>query len=140
MYFTNLMRSHRVIASVLAVCVVLFSAGCSDPIEPADHVSLEHARAEHEAGKVMLVDIRETREHKTGVAAGAVLLPMSELGEKIGQLPKSPDQPVLLICNTQNRSKATLLKLKQQGYTNIRFVDGGMSQWAAKGWPMVAPQ
>ena len=140
MHFTNLMRSHRVFAYVLAVWVVLLSAGCSDSIEPTDHVSLEQARAEHEAGKVMLVDIRETREHKTGVAAGAVLLPMSELGEKIGQLPHNSDQPVLLICNTQNRSKATLLKLKQQGYTNIRYVDGGMSQWAAKGWPMVVPQ
>ena len=134
------MRSSRIFAFGLAVCVAVLSAGCSDPIDPADHVSLEQARVEHEAGKVMLVDIRETREHKTGVAAGAVLLPMSELGSKIGQIPQSPDQPVLLICNTQNRSKATLLKLKQQGYTNIRYVDGGMSQWAAKGWPMVVPQ
>lgn len=25
------------------------------------------------------------------------------------------------------------------GYENIRFVEGGMSQWVAKGWPMVAP-
>jgi rhodanese-related sulfurtransferase len=88
----------------------------------------------------MLVDIRETREHKTGVAAGAVLLPMSELPQKLSLLPKNPDQEVLLICNTQNRSKATLQKLKEQGYQNIRYVDGGMSQWAAKGWPMVAPQ
>ncbi len=140
MYFKNLMHSRRVSAYMLAVWVAVMSIGCSDPIEPTDHVSLEQARAEHEAGKVMLVDIRETREHKTAVAAGAVLLPMSELGEKIGQLPQNTNQPVLLICNTQNRSKATLLKLKQQGYTNIRYVDGGMSQWAAKGWPMVAPQ
>jgi rhodanese-related sulfurtransferase len=114
--------------------------GCSEPVNPADRVTLEQARADHEAGKVMLVDIRETREHKTGVAAGAVLLPMSELPQKQSLLPKNPDQEVLLICNTQNRSKATLQKLKEQGYQNIRYVDGGMSQWAAKGWPMVAPQ
>ncbi len=126
--------------SLLALTVAAFTTACSEQPDPADHVTLEQARAEYEAGKVMLVDIREPREHKTGVAAGAVLLPMSELGEKINLLPKDPSQPVLLICNTQNRSQATLKKLKQQGYTNIRFVDGGMSQWAAKGWPMVAPQ
>jgi rhodanese-related sulfurtransferase len=140
MHFSNLMTRHRVLAYVLAVFIAVISVGCSEPIDPTDHVSLEQARADHEAGKVMLVDIRETREHKTGVVAGAMLLPMSELGEKISLLPKDASQPVLLICNTQNRSKATLLKLKQQGYTNIRFVDGGMSQWAAKGWPMVVPQ
>jgi rhodanese-related sulfurtransferase len=125
---------------VLAISVGVLMLGCSEPINSADRVTLEQARADHEAGKVMLVDIRETREHKTGVAAGAVLLPMSELPQKQSLLPKNSDQEVLLICNTQNRSKATLQKLKEQGYQNIRYVDGGMSQWAAKGWPMVAPQ
>lgn len=104
-----------------------------------DKVSLDHARAEHEGGRVLLVDIREKREHLTGVARGAVLLPMSELTQKQSLIPKDPAQPVLLICNTQNRSKATLDMLRQQGYQNVRYVEGGMSQWAAKGWPLVAP-
>ena len=105
-----------------------------------DKVSLEQARAEHEAGKVILIDIRETTEHRTGVAQGAVLLPMSELPRKLSSIPQTPNKPVLLICNTQNRSKATLSELKKRGYQNIRYVEGGMSQWAAKGWPLVAPQ
>lgn len=106
----------------------------------ADKVSLEQAHAEFEAGKVTLIDIRETPEHRTGVAQGAVLLPMSELPHKLGLIPQTPDKPVLLICNTQNRSKATLSELKKRGYNNIRYVEGGMSQWAAKGWPLVPPQ
>jgi len=105
-----------------------------------DKISLEQARAEHEAGQVTLIDIRETPEHRTGVAQGAMLLPMSELPHKLGLIPQTPDKPVLLICNTQNRSKATLSELKKRGYKNIRYVEGGMSQWAAKGWPLVAPQ
>ena len=102
-------------------------------------MSLEQARADFESGKVLLIDIREKSEHLTGVAQGAVLLPMSELPQKQSLIPKDPTQPILLICNTQNRSKATVEKLKQQGYQNIRYVEGGMSQWSAKGWPMVAP-
>lgn len=116
------------------LCAVL--AACSASHD-ADKVSLEQARTELEAGKVMLIDIRETREHRTGVAQGAVLLPMSELPQKQYLIPKDPSHPVLLICNTQNRSKATLEKLKQLGHENVRYVEGGMSQWAAKGWPMV---
>ena len=135
---TKLYRCLR--AALFALCAATLSSGCSEPVSSSDRVTLVQARADHEAGKVMLVDIRETREHKTGVAAGAVLLPMSELGEKISMIPKDTDQPVLLICNTQNRSQATLKKLKQAGYENIRFVEGGMSQWAAQGWPMVTPR
>ena len=126
--------------ALFVVFAAALNSGCSEPVTSADRVTLVQARADHEAGKVMLVDIRETREHKTGVAAGAVLLPMSELGEKISLIPKDTDQTVLLICNTQNRSQATLKKLKQAGYENIRFVEGGMSQWAAQGWPMVVPR
>jgi rhodanese-related sulfurtransferase len=124
---------------IFSLITAVLSYGCSES-NAADHVTLEQARAEFESGKAVLVDIRETPEHKTGIADGAVLLPMSELTQKPNLLPKNPDQPVLLICNTQNRSKATLQLLKQQGYQNIRYVEGGMSQWSAQGWPLVSPK
>jgi rhodanese-related sulfurtransferase len=121
---------------LIAIVVVL--SACSSG-NNADKVSLQQARIEHDAGRALLIDIRETREHQTGVAQGALLLPMSQLPQKQSLIPKDPSQPVLLICNTQNRSKASLAKLKEQGYQNIRYVEGGMSEWASKGWPMVAP-
>jgi rhodanese-related sulfurtransferase len=46
----------------------------------------------------------------------------------------------LLICNTQNRSRAVTQALQEQGFSNIRYVDGGMSEWARRGWPMVKPR
>lgn len=100
-------------------------------------VTLDQARADAEAGRALLVDIREPDEHATGVAAGARLLPMSQLPGRLAELPK--DRPVLLICNTQNRSRATFDALRQRGYTNLQFVQGGMSEWARRRWPMVAP-
>ena len=114
-------------------------AACS-ALSEMDKVSLEQARAEHEADKVMLIDIRETREHLDGVAQGAILLPMRELTQKQSLIPKDRSQPVLFICNTQNRSKAALGKLKQEGYLNVLYVEGGMSQSAAKRWPLAVPQ
>ncbi len=102
-------------------------------------VSLDEARAAHEAGRALLIDIREPHEHATGVAAGAVLLPMSQLARRIAEIPTSPDQPVLLICNTQNRSSRTLKALRERGYGHVRFVEAGMSEWARRGWPMVKP-
>jgi rhodanese-related sulfurtransferase len=101
---------------------------------------LEQARAEHEAGKVLMIDIRESQEHATGVAQGVVLLPMSQVAQRVAEIPKQADQPVLLICNTQNRSRAVTEALQEQGFTNIRYVNGGMSEWAQRGWPMVKPQ
>lgn len=104
------------------------------------NLSLEQARAEHDSGKVLMIDIREPQEHSTGVAQGVVLLPMSQLAQRVSEIPKDADRPVLLICNTQNRSRAVTQALQEQGFTNIRYVNGGMSEWAKRGWPMVKPQ
>jgi len=46
---------------------------------------------------------------------------------------------VLLICNTQNRSSSTLSALRERGYAHVRYVQGGMSEWNRRGWPVVRP-
>lgn len=104
-----------------------------------DSVPLDVARKEHESGKVTLIDIREPQEHATGVASGAQLLPMRQLAARLAEIPNDPKRPVLLICNTQNRSSATNKFLRDKGYTNVRFVQGGMSEWVRRGWPLVKP-
>jgi rhodanese-related sulfurtransferase len=120
------------------LCVMVLLQACSSEAS-LPSVSLDQARAEHESGKALMIDIREAKEHATGVAQGVVLLPMSQVAQRISEIPKQADQPVLLICNTQNRSRAVTEALQEQGFTNIRYVNGGMSEWAKRGWPMVKP-
>lgn len=104
-----------------------------------DSVTLEFARQELESGKAVVIDIREPQEHATGVAPGMQLLPMRQLAARLNEIPSDPKRPVLLICNTQNRSSATQKFLRDKGYTNVRFVQGGMSEWSRRAWPLVRP-
>lgn len=104
---------------------------------PGDSTTLDEARRLHEARAAILIDLREPDEHATGVAAGARLLPLSQLGRRASEIPR--DKPVLLICNTQNRSRRAHQALKDAGWTKLRYVNGGMSEWARRGWPMVKP-
>jgi rhodanese-related sulfurtransferase len=130
-------RFGAVLASLLGA-TGLGIVACADAAAP-DAVTLDTARAELEAGRAVVFDIREPVEHATGVAAGARLLPMRQLGARLAEIPTDATQPVLLICNTQNRSRATLAALRERGYAHVRYVEGGMSEWARRGWPMVAP-
>jgi len=132
----TLTRRHLTLA---ALSLGLSVVACGSQASIDDSVSLDAARAEHEAGRVTLIDIREPNEHATGVAKGAKLLPMSQIGARIGEIPTATDKPVLLVCNTQNRSSKTLAALRQQGFKNVRFVEGGMSEWNRRGWPVVKP-
>lgn len=125
--------------SLFVLGMGLALAGCSPSVQAGDSVSLETARADHEAGRVIMIDIREPGEHATGVAQGVQLLPMQQIGARLSEIPTVQDKPVYLICNTQNRSSATLAALRERGYSHVKFVQGGMSEWARRGWPMVKP-
>lgn len=135
MYRSFAMPSRRRFLAVLGGLTASAAGAAGDP----DAVSLEAARAEYEAGRAILIDIREPEEHATGVAPGARLLPMRQLSARLAEIPLDPKKPVLLICNTQNRSGATLRALRQRGYGHVRYVTGGMSEWSRRGWPLVAP-
>lgn len=126
--------------SIFVLGLGLSLSACSQTAASADSVTLEFARAELEAGRAILIDVREPDEHATGVAKGAQLLPMRQLSARLAEIPSASDKPVLLICNTQNRSSATLSALRERGYKNLRFVQGGMSEWNRRGWPLVKPK
>jgi rhodanese-related sulfurtransferase len=128
----------RTFLSALA-CGTLLLASQFNAYAAAPFVSLEGARAALEKSSMLVVDIREPSEHATGVAKGALLMPIAQISKRIGELPKPGAQPFLVICNTQNRSSRIVEQLHAAGYTNASYVKGGMSQWASLGWPMVKP-
>lgn len=113
-------------------------AGCDDPADP-NRVDLDTARADHEAGRAILVDIREPAEHATGIAPGALPIPMRQLAARWAQVGADPSRPVYLICATQNRSSSAQRALRERGVNAVRYVHGGMRGWAERGWPLVRP-
>lgn len=133
------MNPGRRQCTALALGLVFAVTACDSAANDSDWVSLDIARADLEGGRAVLIDIREPDEHATGVAKDAKLLPMRQLGNRLAEIPTASDKPVYLICNTQNRSSKTLAALRERGYSHVRFVKGGMSEWVKRGWPVVKP-
>lgn len=102
-------------------------------------VTIDVARADLAAGRALLIDIREPHEHATGIAPGARLLPSSQLPSRWTEIPREGPL-VYLVCATQNRSRSALRALRERApYANVRYVDGGMTEWARRGLPLVKP-
>lgn len=131
------MKIYSIVSTILAAST-LFILGCTANAAGSS-VTLEEARTALDKSSAIVIDIRETSEHATGVAKGARLIPMGQLGKRLNELPKPGEQPLLIICNTQNRSSKIVEQLQAAGFTNASYVQGGMSQWAARGWTMVKP-
>lgn len=91
-------------------------------------------RLREEPDGPLLVDVREQHEFDEVRAPGAVLLPMSSLVARIGELP--PDRPLMIVCHSGNRSSAVTGFLTRSGRADVVNVAGGMDAWERRGLPV----
>jgi rhodanese-related sulfurtransferase len=79
-----------------------------------------------------LLDVRQPDEFRVGHIQGASLIPLGELGQRLGELPN--DREILCVCRSGSRSAAAARQLASAGYrtANLR---GGMLAWQRAGLP-----
>ncbi len=86
--------------------------------------------------RAVLVDVRQPMETASGSVPGAVLIPLTEFGRRLEELPR--DRPILTICRSGHRSPLAARQLKRAGY-EVTNVGGGMIAWQKAGLPMSNP-
>jgi rhodanese-related sulfurtransferase len=128
--------------ALLVLALALWLAGCSgNPGTAGGAIDVGQALERQQAGAVLL-DVRTPGEYRQGHAVGAHLIPwMDERGRlnpdffaQVAQLAR-PDQEVLVICQTGNRSAQAARALQQRGYGSAVNVFGGSIAWHNKGLP-----
>ncbi len=82
-----------------------------------------------------VLDVREPVEWQHGHIEGALHIPLSQLGERRGELP--PDAHTLVVCRVGARSAQAAAYLLQQGVDAVNLA-GGMLDWEAAGRPMTS--
>ncbi|WP_300452845.1 rhodanese-like domain-containing protein [Accumulibacter sp.] len=100
------------------------------------------------AAGVPLIDIRTAAEWQdTGIVPGSRLLTFVDPDGRIDapawlarvRAIAKPEQPLILICRSGNRTRAASQLLAQQaGYRTVYNVKDGVRSWAADGRPLVA--
>jgi rhodanese-related sulfurtransferase len=87
-----------------------------------------------QAGTVTIIDVREQQEHDTTRVEGIALVPMSELVDRLDELPT--DKPLVILCRSGNRSGQVTDYLNGVGdFGEVANLDGGILAWAAYGLP-----
>ncbi|UNK41065.1 molybdopterin-synthase adenylyltransferase MoeB [Luteimonas sp. S4-F44] len=101
-------------------------------------ISPDEALRRRRAG-ARLIDVREAHERVTGMAEGAEGIDRATL--EAAPQAHVPDRaaPLLLICQSGQRSRQAAHALAAAGYTDVASVAGGTSRWQAEGLPTVLP-
>ena len=82
-----------------------------------------------------LIDVRERDEYARGHVPGAVNIPMSEIGNRLDEL---PGEAFDVICQMGGRSARVVEALEARGY-DVTNVDGGTGEWIAQGREIETP-
>lgn len=87
--------------------------------------------------KVMLVDVRTSEESALSAVPGAVNIPLDDLRERMGEIPK--DRPIYLFCEVGLRGYLASNILKGHGYKDVRNLIGGLKTYKAATSPVPVP-
>jgi uncharacterized protein len=86
-------------------------------------------------GEFMVIDVREPYEFVAGHVATALNVPLSQLRERLSEIPK--DKKVYVICRSGRRSKRALHILREAGYRKAHPIRGGMLAWKLAQLPII---
>ena len=101
---------------------------------PALTIEVEPAHEMIEAGSPLVVDVREYDEFKGGHIPAAVNMPLQEMSAYAAHLPEDRETPILVVCETGNRSLSGALFLTSLGYRDVRSINSGTTGWREKGF------
>jgi len=137
------------ITLVLAIFVILALAACTAgpaALTPAPapvatrvyftrlgpNVDVATVNALQGRDDVLILDVREQSEYDAGHIPGVTLIPLNDVPKRLNEIPK--DKPVIVTCRSGNRSGQATDFLRQQGYTNVHNMTGGINAWQQAGY------
>ena len=84
----------------------------------------------------LVLDVREDSEFKSGHLLNAKWIPLGRLVDRIGELERYREQPVVVVCRSGARSASACATLGKQGFTQAYNLSGGVIGWQKSNLPL----
>jgi len=85
----------------------------------------------HSAAKPIILDVRTKAEYKQGHIKGALLIPNTEINQRIEKKIPNKTETVLVYCHSGSRSHMAVRAMRQMGYDEA-YSFGGLNTWQGK--------
>ncbi len=105
------------------------------PIDNLSPISVQDLKIKMDTGDFEhIVDVRTPAERESGYVPKTSFAPMTDILEKGLDLPVKEE--VILVCGSGYRSNIVASKLKQNGFTHVHSLAGGMHAWSSAGFEL----
>lgn len=103
--------------------------GCSNQGDKDDFIDYIAAKEQIINNGAILIDVRTEEEYNEEHIEGAVLLPVDTITEEtVHEIVKDLDTPIIVYCQSGNRSQQAAELLSNLGYREVYNL-GAMSNW-----------
>ncbi|MQY50702.1 rhodanese-like domain-containing protein [Rhodocyclus tenuis] len=84
----------------------------------------------------LTIDVREPAEFTAGHVADSRNIPAGQIKDRLTELEKFKERPLILICQSGARSATACAQLTKAGFTKVHSLDGGIDAWVQGGLPI----
>ncbi|MDA0189070.1 MAG: rhodanese-like domain-containing protein [Proteobacteria bacterium] len=84
----------------------------------------------------VIIDVREPDEYAAGHLPESRNIPAGKLEERVGELEKYKDTPLILVCQSGARSAGSCGRLGKLGFAKTHNLAGGVGAWVEAGLPI----
>ena len=97
-------------------------------------ISATETKRRLDAGEALVIDIRESDEHRREHILGARLAPLSAIDTH--DFDRDHDRIAIFHCRSGMRTQANAAKLLAKGFRAAYYLDGGIESWKSAGFPV----
>ena len=85
----------------------------------------------------IVVDVREKADYSKGHIVDSISMPFSKAQERVGELSKHKDKPIVIVDAQGQHSGMVGKQFKAAGLDNVMRLNGGIATWTGDGLPLV---
>jgi adenylyltransferase/sulfurtransferase len=112
-------------------CGVRGQEAAKPAVAGGSDITVEQLKQRLDRGeKVFILDVRNPPEYAICRIEGSTLLPLPELPMRFREL--EPEREIIVHCKSGMRSAKAVAFLRDQGFTKVKNLKGGILEWATK--------
>ncbi len=85
----------------------------------------------------VVVDVRDKKEYREGHIVDSLNIPHATLGDRLRELEKYRQKPLVIACKMGQHSGAAGTILRKAGFEHVTRLRGGLTEWRGQNLPVV---
>ncbi|MCY4357101.1 MAG: rhodanese-like domain-containing protein [Gammaproteobacteria bacterium] len=133
--FIEFIGNHLVLAAMwvltIGAIILYHQRTGSSGVGPQQAVMLINRK------NAIVVDVRERKEFEAGHIVDSINIPMAKLKQRISELKKHREKPLVVVCKLGQHSGEAAKTLMAEGHQEVFKLSGGLTEWKAQSLPLV---